>query len=131
VIAPTYDALICGRGLALLHQFFNAERRSPAEVAEQLTPESEVARLFSRFYARAARNYALAVLPREGIYISGGVAAKNPFLVDNDIFRREFTASKHHQSLLQRVPLRLNRNEESGVWGAAHHAMQLLHPSKA
>jgi glucokinase len=54
--------------------------------------------------------------------LTGGVAARNPFLVDHDAFRAEFSACRYHEALLRRIPVFLNANQESGLWGAASYA---------
>lgn len=118
------DVVVSGPGLSLLHEYFVGERLDPADVVKQGNPQ--VLEWFSRFYGRAARHYALAVVAQGGIFVAGGVAAKNPFLVDNDVFRNEFTTSPMYGDLLASIPIWLNRNEESGLWGAAYLAAQRL-----
>lgn len=116
------NTVVSGQGLALLHQFITGERLSPRGVEKRLTAESEVSRMFATFFARAAQSYALSVLPSGGFYVTGGVAARNSFLVDHDAFRTEFSTSIAHRELLSKIPIYLNVNEESGVWGAARYA---------
>ncbi len=127
----TIDAntVVSGGGLALLHKYVTGEAVTPQEVSQQLSAESEVSRQFATFYGRVARNYALCLLPTGGLYITGGVAAKNRFLVDHDAFRAEFTASIAHHDLLKRIPIYLSVNEESGVWGAALYAKMMSETS--
>ncbi len=119
------NTVVSGGGLSLLHKYVTGEDLTPQEVSQRLTAKSEVSRRFASFYARVARNYALCVLPTGGLYITGGVAAKNHFLVDHDAFRAEFTASIAHHGLLERIPIYLNINEESGLWGAAFYAKMM------
>jgi glucokinase len=123
----TIDAntVVSGGGLALLHKYVVGEDITPEEVSPRLTAESNVSRQFATFYGRVARNYALCLLPTGGLYITGGVVAKNRFLVDHDAFRVEFTASTAHHDLLKRIPIFLNINEESGLWGAAFYAKMM------
>lgn len=122
----TGDLVVSGSGLACLHAYLTGKDLSPAQVARAIGPDSPTTEWFARFYGRAARNYALAVLARRGLYIAGGVAAKNPFLVMNDTFRREFVDSPVYGRVLQNLPVWLNENELSGLWGAAGYAVQLL-----
>ena len=120
------NLVVSGRGLALLHKFVTGQDRSPSEVSATLTPTCEVTHLFAKYYGRAARNYALSLLSTGGLYVSGGVASKNHFLVDHDAFRTEFSASPAHHRLLKRIPISLNINQESGFWGAARYATIML-----
>jgi glucokinase len=82
----------------------------------RLTTDSEITRRFAAYYDRAAQSYALAVLPTGGLCLTGGVAARNPFLVDHDAFRAEFSACRSHEALLKRIPIFLNVSQESGLW---------------
>ena len=113
------DLVVSGRGLALVHRFLTGENLTPAEAADRISETSETTAWFARFYARACRNYALTVLPLAGLFVSGGVAARNPFLVQNDYFRKEFVDSPNYLDLLQRIPIRLNTNQQTGLYGAA------------
>ncbi len=113
------EELVSGPGLSLLHRFLTGEALTPKQIVEKCGLGSATLQWFARFYARASRNYALSVVPFGGLYISGGVATKNPFLVDNDIFRAEFVNSPAKQKLLESIPVRLLRDQFSGLWGAA------------
>lgn len=119
---PYGDIVVSGPGLAYLHSFLTGRDLTPAEVVGEIGPGSQTTELFARFYARAARNYALTVVALGGAYIAGGVAMKNPFLVDNDHFRKEFRDSRHFGRLLGNIPVTLLLSEDSGLWGAAHYA---------
>jgi len=117
------NMVVSGDGLALLHAFLTGERLSPRDAGSRLSAESEVGRKFAIFYGRIAQSYALSLLPTGGLYITGGIAAKHRFLVDQDLFRTEFAASRTHKDLLKRIPIYLNANEESGLLGAARYAV--------
>jgi glucokinase len=123
---PYGDLVVSGSGLAWLHQWLTGKEMSPPEVAETINAKSRTTRLFARFYGRAARNYALTVLPLGGLYVAGGVAAQNPFLVTCTDFQEEFTHSVHYQRLLRQLPVFLNTNEDSGLYGAAYWAQMRL-----
>lgn len=119
---PTGDLVVSGRGLGLLHQYLTGEAISSKAVVRRIGPDSPTTHWFARFYARAARHYTLAVLPLSGLYISGGVAARNPFLVDNDTWRMEFTASAEKEKLLSGIAVDLITDLRVGLWGAANFA---------
>lgn len=118
---PYGDIVVSGPGLTCLHAFLTGRTLEPVDVIGEITPESETTVLFARFYARACRNYALTVLALGGLFIAGGVAMKNPFLVVNDHFRQEFTDSAHYGTMLAKIPVTLILSEDSGLWGAANY----------
>ncbi len=119
---PYGDIVVSGPGLTHLHAFLTGRDLTPADIVREITPDSETTILFARFYARACRNYTLTVLALGGLYIAGGVAMKNPFLVVNDHFRKEFIDSAHYGTMLGKIPVSLILSEDSGLWGAAHFA---------
>ena len=123
---PRGDSVLTGSGLVLLHRFLTGEERTPAEVGATLTADSPTTGLFARFYGRAARDYALTVLSVGGLYVCGGVAAKNPLLVRHPEFSREFLDSPTYGRLLAQIPVRLVRDEQTGLFGAAEFARTLL-----
>jgi glucokinase len=120
------ETVVSGSGLSRLHHFLTGERLEPAQVARRLTEESGTLRWMARFLGRLSRNYALAVVAFGGMYISGGVAAKLPELVTHREFARAFRKTEVMSHVLNRIPVFLNADEESGLWGAALKGMQLL-----
>jgi glucokinase len=120
------ETVVSGGGLSRLHHFLTGERLEPAEVANRLTDESGTLKWMARFLGRVSRNYALAVVAFGGVYISGGVAAKLPELVTHREFARAFRKTDVMSHVLDRIPVFLNADEESGLWGAAMKGMQIL-----
>ena len=118
---PRGDVVLSGLGLTLVHRFL-----SPAEVAAELTPDCETTAWFAGFYGRAARDFALTVLAAGGMYISGGVAAKNPMLVTHPRFALEFVDSPTMARFLAAIPVSLARRQDMGLYGAALCAHLLL-----
>lgn len=121
----TGDSVVSGAGLARVHFFLTGDNLSPKQVAQAIGPDSETTAWFSRFYGRACRNYVMSLLARGGLFITGGVAAQNPFLVDNPHFRREFKLSEVYARILAQIPIKLNTNQDSGLWGAARQGLEL------
>jgi glucokinase len=120
------EYVVSGRGLSIIHQFLTGDNLTPAEVGAGLSPGSETLAWMARFYGRVCRNFALQVLARGGVYIAGGVAAKLPELVAHPEFASQFCNSKTMQATLEQIPVFLNTNQESGLWGAAFRAVQAL-----
>ena len=126
--APYIEAetVVSGRGLSLLHRYLTGEELEPAEIGTRLNAGSETLQWLARFYGRVCRNYALQVLARGGVFVTGGVAAKNPEIVTRPEFAAEFRRGRAMGELLAGVPVFLNTDEQSGLWGAAHYARKLL-----
>jgi len=123
---PECDTVVSGGGLSLLHLFLTGERLEPGEISARLSPDSPTIDWMARFYGRVCRNYALQTMALGGVYIAGGVAAKNPSLVTSPSFRKEFHRSVTMGHILVKIPVFLNTNEESGLWGAAYAGLHLL-----
>jgi glucokinase len=120
------DTVVSGRGTSLLHEFLTGSRLAPEEVTASFPEHGETLALFARFYGRACRDYALTVLATGGVYIAGGLAARTPAMVEHRDFSGEFRTSAAMGELLADIPVRLMTDQESGLWGAARYALQLL-----
>ncbi len=124
---PVGDDVVSGRGLAMLHQFLTGKKMAPSEVAAEINAASETTRWFAKFYARDCRNYVLTTLAAGGrLFISGGVAMKNSFLVDNALFRNEFSqGSETAKNVLAHISVSLIQDERIGLFGAAYYAAHI------
>jgi glucokinase len=127
IISPVCNDVVSGPGISRLHQFFTGKELAASEVVKELVPESQTTRYFARFYGRACRNYVLSTLASGGtLFISGGVAIKNPFLIDNSSFKSEFLQSETTaKDLLAQISVFLIRNERIGLFGAAYYAANI------
>lgn len=120
------DDVVSGSGAALIHQCLTGEAASPAAALAEHADNPETRELFARFYARACRNFCLAMFPVSALVISGGVAIKNPQLLKSPAFIDEFNDALYYRPLLERVPIYLNRDEGLGIEGAAIYAWRRL-----
>ncbi len=120
------DSVVTGSGLAHLFEYLTGESVTPPRAAARLGEYPQVTEWFARFYGRAARNYALAVLSRGGLFVSGGVAGRNPALVDHPAFLEELRSSRGHAALLAALPVAHMADQDAGVHGAALAARHLL-----
>lgn len=120
------DTVVTGLGLQLLHKYFTGEELAPSAIAASLTSDSDTTQWYARFYGRVCRDWALALMCRGGLYISGGVAAKNPLLVQSPAFLEEFHNTHVYEDFLRSIPIKVNANEASGLYGAAFCGLQLL-----
>ncbi|MGA7935849.1 MAG: glucokinase, partial [Kovacikia sp.] len=81
--------------------------------------------LFVSAYGAEAGNLALKLLPNGGLYVAGGIAAKNLPLMQQGEFLRAFSAKGRVSSVLEKVPIYVVRNTRVGLIGAAICAAQL------
>ena len=58
--------------------------------------------------------------------ITGGIAAKNPHLIESPAFIDEFNDGRAYRQMLERVPIYLNEDQSLGLRGAAIHAWMEL-----
>ncbi len=121
------DDVLSGRGLALLHEFLTGERLTPGEVGHKaLSAPSPTLSWYARFYGRACRNLMLSCLSTGGLWIAGGIAARNPLCVSSPEFFTELFAAPSFAHWLREIPVRLLEDAESGLWGAAQYGRMLL-----
>jgi len=120
------ETVVSGKGLSLVHEFLTGDKLDPAGVTAVINRDSATMRWAARFYGRVCRIYALQVFARGGVYIAGGVAARVPDLVLHAEFKSEFYKSTTMEKVLKKIPVFLNSNEDSGLWGAAILGQQIL-----
>lgn len=120
------DDVVSASGLVRLHQYLTGKSMSPIEVSEDIGPQSDTTEWFARFFARSCQNYVLSILPIcSALYITGGVVAHRTLLVNNDVFRNEFVNSTKRNDL-DKIPIKVNRNENLGLWGSARYGLEHL-----
>ena len=81
--------------------------------------------MFIDAYGAEAGNLALKLLPFGGLYVAGGIAAKNLSLMESGRFMQAFTHKGRMSDLLERVPVHVVRNPQVGLIGAALRAAKL------
>lgn len=81
--------------------------------------------LFMGFYARFIREFALLTQSYGGLYITGGVAAKNTSLFKQKAFLNQVQASESEvaQNILKQVPLYLIADYNVSLYGAAQYLL--------
>ncbi|MEM8543395.1 MAG: glucokinase [Cyanobacteria bacterium P01_H01_bin.119] len=81
--------------------------------------------IFTAAYGAEAGNLALKLLPYGGLYIAGGIAAKNLPLMQSGPFMDAFTDKGRISVLLENVPVHIVLNGDVGLIGAALCAARL------
>jgi len=138
----SYERIVSGPGLVALFDFLRDSGRgtpSPQLIAAMaagdpaaaLTHASSrgdepIARMvldmFVEIYGSFIGNLALASLPRGGIYIAGGIAAKVVVYMQQDSFMRAFHGKGRFTKLLETMPLYIALNPQVGLMGASIEA---------
>lgn len=79
-------------------------------------------KIFTRFYARCAKNFALDALALNGVYIAGRIAIKNPELFTDKKFGfvMEFLNTRKINHVLEAIPVYLINNHNIALYGCAN-----------
>jgi glucokinase len=78
---------------------------------------------YTTFYARCAKNFALDSLALGGIYICGGIAAKNLELFQLPAFKNEFFNCGKQAELIKQIPIYVITDYNVSLYGAAEYMM--------
>lgn len=128
----SWERILSGAGLSAVDSFFrerlagpvDPDRRDPdpADVAYRAGEGEAVARravaLFVDVYGAEAGNLALKTLARGGVFIGGGMAAKNPEWLTDGRFVAAFKRKGRFTSLMDTIPVDLIVAEDAGLRGA-------------
>ncbi len=129
----SWERLLSGMGLLNIHNFLSGQKRPydeslPMEIAKSLASGDPIAaRTFAIFvdiYGAEAGNMALRLLARGGVYLAGGVAAKNIDRFTDGRFMQAFLRKGRFQNILAAIPVNLITNPKVGLLGAAEMAMR-------
>jgi len=122
----TYNHVVSGSGLTAIHEFLTGNHLEPPQVVEQLPRHPKTLSWAAKFYGRACRDFALETLSRGGLYVAGGIAARNPGILRHVSFKKEFLDSEAMSIVLAHLPVFLISDQDSGLWGTAMKAVNVL-----
>lgn len=134
----SYERIVSGPGLITIFEFMRdtglaspssqlLEAMKLGDAAAAITQFSQqgdevIARmtvnLFLSVYGAFVGNMALAVLPRGGIYVAGGIAAKMAVQMQGGEFMKAFLSKGRFGGLLATLPLHIVLNPNVGLLGA-------------
>lgn len=135
-----YEDILSGSGLELLYQYVRATKNyTTTKYTKEIDKSKEKAQMITKYaakddtckavmdmflcyYARCAKNFALDTLPRSGLYIAGGIAAKNSEYFTASNFLDEFHKSSSRDELLKSLPLYLITCYDISLYGACFAA---------
>jgi glucokinase len=145
----SYERVVSGQGIMAMYQFLRDTNFAPEnpEIAnlvrnweaqtENVDPAplisacaisktnalaQETMRMFVSAYGAEAGNFALKTLPYGGLYIAGGIAAKNLPLMEDGTFITAFNHKGRVSPLLANIPIYLILNPQVGLIGAVARA---------
>ena len=135
--AISWEDVLSGYGIQRLYKFFRHKNKKikanefleknglhPDEIFNNRHLDQHswnTFELYSSFYARCAKNFALDALALGGVYIAGGIAAKNLHLFEQQGFHDEFINCGKQQQLLQDIPIYVITDYNISLYGAAEY----------
>lgn len=135
----SYEDVISGKGLVNIFEYFRSLEGShlsreldtalkegdPASVISQFALYNNhplalrALELFFKVYGALAGNLALTCLATGGVYIAGGIAAKNIAKMKDGGFMAAFADKGKMASIMNKMPVKVITNENIGLMGAA------------
>lgn len=142
----SYERVVSGVGLVTIYEFLRAYRQKdensqlrqammdgdPAAAISLFANDradslaSESLDLFIQIYGAQAGNLALTVTPRGGLYLAGGIAAKNIERFKEGQFINAFVAKGRMQRLMENIPVHLIIQPKVGLLGARLLARKII-----
>jgi glucokinase len=118
----SWERAVSGQGLVNIFTFLGGTESDPARVAELAADGDRLAveamAMFVDVYGAEAGNMALRVLARGGVFLAGGIAAKNVRFFTDGRFVEAFLRKGRFRELLEGIPVDLITNERVGLLGA-------------
>jgi glucokinase len=116
-------------GLVNIFTFLGGNESDPAKVAALAEAGDPLALktfgIFVDIYGAEAGNMALRVLARGGVYLAGGIAAKNTKFFTDGRFVNAFLRKGRFHEMMQEIPIDLITDEKVGLRGAAEMARRI------
>lgn len=127
----SWERVVSGMGLVNIFTFLGGPEITAAEIAERAGSGDPLAahtfEIFVDAYGSEAGNMALRILARGGIFLAGGVAAKNRRWFTDGRFLEAFRRKGRFHALMETIPVDLIVNEEVGLVGALEGARRAGH----
>ena len=125
----SWERLLSGMGLVNIFTFLSGTTADPAEIAQRADRNEPLAiqtfQIFADIYGAEAGNMALRVLARGGVFLAGGIAAKNTRFFTDGRFVEAFLRKGRFRELLEKVPVDLITDQKVGLRGAAEMARRI------
>jgi glucokinase len=131
----SWEDLLSGTGIQRIYQFFHSRANGGNHAPKDRLPNpdeiftlrndnqhsKDTFQMYTRFYGRCAKDFALNSLALGGVYIAGGIAAKNLPLFELPAFMNEFINCGKQQNLLKQIPVSVITDYNVSLYGAAEY----------
>ncbi len=140
----SYERLLSGPGLLAIYEYLrDSKKNEPTWLAEKIKVEdpaaviaeaglkgqAEIAKqaldLFTSIYGAEAGNLALKALALDGVYVAGGIAPKLLPKLKDGTFMKGFTNKGRYKRFMSAIPVKVVKNDKTGLFGAASVAARL------
>jgi glucokinase len=125
----SWERVCSGTGLVNIYDFLGGGDADAARISELARAGDPLALqafgVFADIYGAEAGNMALRILSRGGVYLAGGVAAKNPEHFTDGRFMTAFLRKGRFRELMAAMPVKLITNEKVGLLGAVEMARRV------
>jgi glucokinase len=137
----SYEDLLSGRGIEGIYDFLRERRGRTDRTAEVIGAEDgaaiiskyrkidplcrETFAVYARCFGRCAKNFVLEAVATGGLYIAGGIAAKNREVFASPEFSKEFLNAEKQRQILERTPIQVITNYDVSLYGACNAAVDI------
>ena len=126
----SWERVCSGMGLVNIFTFLGGPKDAdPARIAALADSGDATAlktfEVFVDIYGAEAGNMALRVLARGGVYLAGGIAAKNQRFFTDGRFVKAFLRKGRFTEMLREMPIDVITDEKVGLRGAAEMARRV------
>lgn len=141
----SYEDLLSGRGIEVIYDFLRAKRggtektgrtEKTGEIEDSVDRAAAISKyrttdplcretfaVYARCFGRCAKNFVLEALATGGLYIAGGIAAKNREVFVMPEFSTEFLNAEKQGQILERTPVYVITNYDVSLYGACNAAV--------
>ncbi|MBA3752454.1 glucokinase [Candidatus Dependentiae bacterium] len=132
----SWEMLLSGSGIQKIYHFLGTQREYPVtDITREIeihdfSPDrissyaqkdercKDTFEFYIRLYARCAKNFVLEGLTLNGLYIAGGIAAKNIGMFSDPLFMQEFIRCGKQSRHLATIPLFIIADYNVSLYGA-------------
>lgn len=131
----SWEDVLSGNGIQRMYRFFHTRANANEHTKQEKVPypdeifksrlhdkhSGDTFNLYTLFYARCLKNFALDALALGGLYVAGGIAAHNVPLFQTSLFMKEFLQCGKLAYLLKNIPVYVIADYNVSLYGAAYY----------